>query len=349
MAAEADTGGDLRTRFQAGVIGCGRIGAGQDADSQAVGVYSHAGAFVRCAATELAAVCDRDPARARRCARRWGGAPYGEVDDMLEAQALDMVSVCTPDDTHAAVLRRVIESGSVRLVIAEKPLAASAEEARSILRLAGRRGVRILVNYSRRFAPSHRRLQAFIEAGGIGSVQAVSGYYTKGIRHNGTHWLDLARMLAGEINEVTGRANRSAPGGPGDPTLDVLLRFSGGATGVLLGADASRFSVFEMDILGTAGRVRVLQDGRVFECCRVVPDPDFAGYRALRRSPGPRGGLRDVLLRVVEDGVRCLRTGSEPLCTGADGLAVLRLAEAALDSARTGRTVRLDRKGWRDR
>jgi len=327
--------------YKAALIGCGRIGS-ESADSpSSVGIYTHAGAYAACAATRLAAVCDIDRIRLARCGERWQvEARYTDPLELLAEERPDIVSLCTPDDTHATLLRAVLETPGVKAVLAEKPLAPTTEEARELVTLAENRGVVLAVNYIRRFAPSHVELQNWLSTGGVGNLQAVSGYYVKGLLHNGTHWLDLARYLAGEVDSVLGHDRLQEPSN--DPTLDVELTFANGARGCLFGLDARRFSHFEMDLIGSAGRVRLTEFGHNLEVYETVDSPRYAGCRELARIDSAfRVGLKDVLLHAVQDVVRCLAEGGQPRCSGSDGVAALEMAFAARASLIDGRPRRV--------
>ena len=152
----------------------------------------------------------------------------------------------------------------------------------------------------------------------------MSGVYVKGLMHNGTHWLDLLRMLAGEPVAARGW-DRLGEGGP-DPTLDAELRLASGAGVRLAGLDMERFTAFEMDLTGTTGRVRITESGHVIERFGVGDDPRHPGYRVLRPAERVTGVLRDATLHAVADLSRCVREGGEPACTGEDGVAALALA-----------------------
>jgi predicted dehydrogenase len=324
---------------RAALIGCGRIGSEFADDPRVAGVYTHAGAFAA-SAVEFAAVCDVDAARAARCARRWGVAQaFTDVDAMLEQVRPAVVSVCTPDETHAAILRRVLASADVRAILAEKPLAQTTQDADALVRTARERGVVLAVNYSRRYSAGHARVREMIAAGRIGTVQAVSGFYTKGVLHNGTHWFDLARWLVGEIAAVQAFTPSS---GVADPTLDVRVEFDNGAAGFLHGCAADAFAIFEMDVVGTEGRVRLVDAGHTVQIQAVGDSPHYSGYRALLPAQLHGGGFDDVLLHAVADLLDCLDgRAARPRCSAADGLAALRVAEAAMASAGHGRRVEL--------
>lgn len=331
--------------YRAAVVGCGRIGSELADDPLLSGVYSHAQAYSLCPGVALVALCDRDPVKLDRCGDRWGVGPrYGDLRQMLVEQQPEIVSICTPDRTHFALARETILSPGVRAVLVEKPLAMEAAEGQVLVRLAQEQGVLLAVNYSRRFADSHLRLKRFIGEGGIGQIQTVAGFYTKGIFHNGTHWVDLARFLVGEVVRVWGFNNRGQNGD--DPTLDAVLEFDVGVKGHLQGCDDGAFGLFEMDLIGTAGRVRIADYGQVLETFSVTDSPYYSGYKSLVRVPGLEGGLSDAMLGAVEDLVRCLDHQCQPRCSGWDGVTALRVAEAVCQAARSGYPVTIAQGGY---
>jgi len=321
--------------YRAALIGCGKIGTEFADDPRIKGVYTHAGAYVACRKTELVAVCDTDPAKAARCGKRWEvPAVYTDVAHLLAEQSPDIVSICTPDATHADILLAILQTTGVRAVLAEKPLALEVHQAENLVRLAQERDVLLAVNYSRRYSKGHSRIRQVIRSGGIGDIQKISGLYTKGVLHNGSHWFDLARWLIGEVRKVQGLNAGREPGA--DPTLDAWLMFDNGTTGFLQGCRAEAFSVFEMDIVGTQGRVRLVDSGHRIELFRVTESPYYSGYSSLHKSHEQDGVLDNTLLHAVEDLVSCLEQGGQPRCSGMDGLAALRIASAVVSSAQDG-------------
>jgi predicted dehydrogenase len=327
--------------YRAALLGCGKIGSEFSDDPRVRGVYSHAAAYVASPATTLVAVCDRDPAKVARCGERWSvAARYTEPQRLLAAEQPEIVSVCTPDATHPELVRAAIETPSVRAVLAEKPLALRAADAAELVRLAAERGVHLAVNYTRRYCQRHAQFREWVRSGGLGEIHSVVGSYTKGLLHNGTHWIDLARFFVGEVAWAWGTDVRREPGD--DPTLDAFFQFESGAGGHLAGGDALAYNLFELDLVGPRGRLRITDLGEAFEVFEVADSPRFSGYREFAPRASYRDGLRDVLKHAVDDLVRCLDEGRTPRCSGADGLAAIRIAEAVRASARTGSKVCLE-------
>lgn len=318
--------------YRAALIGCGRMGGGLPSDVQTHGVQTHAAAYAACPDTTLVAVCDRDRRRATQCAQRWDGAAvFTDVARLMAEQRPEIVSICTPDSTHADVLETVLQANSVRAVLVEKPFTLDVPRAEALVARAEQQGTIVAVNYTRRYSPGHHQARKRIGNGGLGHVQNVSGLYTKGVVHNGTHWFDLARWLVGEIVEV--RAFQLKQDESNDPSLDVRMTFEGGAVGYLQAVQVDAISVFEMDIVGTLGRLRLVDAGHRIEEFEISESPHYRGYDAYVRLTERDGGMADCLLRAVEDLVHCVVSRATPLCSGHDGLAALRVAKAAIQSA----------------
>jgi predicted dehydrogenase len=282
----------------------------------------------------MVAVVDRDVTRAQAAAQRFDVGSYTDVRELLSSVRPELVSLCTPDPTHAELLELILETPGVRGVLAEKPLADSAASAASLGRLARDRGVVLSINYSRRFAPSITRLARAIAAGELGELQHVHGIYTGGLRHNGTHWLDLLRMLAGEPVAARGWDRLRERGT--DPSLDAELLFDGGAGARLAALDAERFTAFEFELTGTAGRVRLASAGHRIERWGVGADELHPSYRVLVSSLADESALRDMTGHAVTDLVRCVLDGGRPACGAEEATRALLLAEAIAASARTG-------------
>lgn len=324
--------------YRAAIVGCGLIGSEFADTVELAGTWSHAAAYAANPDTELVALCDSDAARLARCAARWRVAQtYSDYAQLLAEVQPEIVSVCVPDALHYAVIAAALRQASVRAVFAEKPLACDLAQASELVSLAAERGVLLAVNYSRRYAPGFAVLKELIADGAIGSIQAISGYYTKGVAHNGSHWFDLVDYLLGPIVEVSASDRLHEAGS--DPTLEVGLLLAGGARGYLQGCASACYALFEMDIVGSAGRVRMLDSGLRIELQPAADSAFGAGYRSLGPAESMEGGLGQALPAAIADIVSCLRAGTVPRCSGADALRALGVALAAQRSVRCGAPV----------
>ncbi len=325
--------------YRAALIGCGKIGSEFADDPRITDIYTHAGAYTACPDTNLVAVCDADGDKVKKCGMRWGVSRiFQDFQTMIEETQPEIISICTPDSTHKFVICEVMEHRCIRAIFAEKPLALSLEDATEILELAQARNVTLAVNYFRRYASNIQCLKRDItEEKCIGEIQTVSCHYTKGILHNGTHLLDLARYLIGDIISVQGFHNQRSDSQ--DPSLDAYLHFGNGASGFIHGCDEKMFDICEMDIIGSEGRIRILDSGHTIERYEICDDPHYSGYMGLSLTEKDTRGMTDTLLRGVEDLVFCLNHKKVPLCSGFDGYTALNLGLSIRMSARTGKII----------
>lgn len=322
-------------RLRGAVIGAGRIGAGFDVPGSG-SVLTHAGAYRASSRTQLVGICDLRADVAAACGRLWGVPAFADVDEMLAAAEPEIVSICTPDETHAEIAARVVAAASVRGILMEKPLALSLADAERTVAAASRRGITLAVNYSRRWAHGIQRVGQLLRSGRLGAVRTITGHYANGWLHNGTHWIDLARLLIGEVSRVRAlHAIDSSVDGP----LDAELAFANGARGVVLGHAGVGLSFFEMDIVCQRGRVRLVAGAEQIEVFELRPSPTYATFVAYAPTEAFAGGLAHAMLQAVDDTAECVAAGAVPACTGHDALQALRVAEAARKSEQAWVTI----------
>jgi predicted dehydrogenase len=328
--------------YRAGIIGCGKIASEFADDPRMEGdIFTHAEAYTHCPETDLVAICDTNPNQLAKCGQRWGVcARYTDLNEMIGHENLDIISVCTPDSTHAQVIKDILsEPRTVKAILCEKPLATTVGAAQELIALSQQKAVILAVMYMRRHARNFQALKDFLVSGQLGSIQAISGWYTKGVRHNGTHWFDSIRHLVGEVTWVMAwdRLKDSLD----DPTLDVVLGIENGSIASLRACDVKYYTIFEMEILSSLGRVRLLDSGFHIETSKVIKSKRYTGYKELEITPASFGDRKHLMAHAVEDLAEALRTGKPVACSGVDGLAAIRIADGAVQSARSGKVVHL--------
>lgn len=331
--------------YRAVVIGCGYIGS--QVEEQAPGsIASHAGAYAAASGVDLVGVFDPDDARAKTAADHWGVAAFPSLEALLGEARPAIVSVCSPTQFHAAQTEACLRHQTVLAVLAEKPLATSLADARGLAELASDLGKPLAVNYSRRFDPGHQRVAGEIRNGGLGRIQHVSGWYTKGIRHNGSHMLDLLAWYFGDVKsaQVTAvhdwaNGDNGDNGDNDDPSIDADIEYAspGQETRVrarIFGCDATAHNIFELFILGEAGRMRLSEGGHRIERQLVGDDFHHPGYRALGAAETLQTAMKDTALHAVEDLVAVLEGRRDaPVSNAANACTALELAERLASQA----------------
>ncbi len=166
---------------------------------------------------EIVATCDVVPQRAEEAAEKYGGTPYQDVVEMLDAEAPDALVICTPPFAHGDIEEEAASRGIHFFV--EKPVAISMAMAERVLAAVREHDIITQVGYMFRLSPPIVAVQRMLSERAIGMVQAH--YYMPGLPNKGwwpkmemgggqlveqaTHMLDLGRFLAGDVRTVIGK------------------------------------------------------------------------------------------------------------------------------------------------
>ncbi|MFN3622284.1 MAG: Gfo/Idh/MocA family protein, partial [Nitrososphaerales archaeon] len=114
----------------------------------------------------LAAFCDINAERVKGYEKKYGVRGYCSVDEMLQKEVLNAVTICTPTITHGEVAKKTLNAGLHTFV--EKPLTLSSTEGDELLEIAKKQGVILTAGYIERFNPAVSTLKALIMSGRIG-------------------------------------------------------------------------------------------------------------------------------------------------------------------------------------
>ncbi|MGV9770500.1 Gfo/Idh/MocA family protein [Streptosporangium sp. NPDC003464] len=291
----------------------------------------------------IAGIADTDAARAAGLAREHGTAAYGDHAALLRSERLDAVYVCVPPFAHGQIELAVLDAGLSLFV--EKPLALDEATARRVAAAARRRGAVTAVGHHWRYLDVVEQARRLL---GDRPVRLAVGVWLDKVppvpwwpRRDGSggqvieqavHVLDLARLLVGEVTEVSahesGHPPDQAEGAVGAAT-GALLRFRDGATGIL-GATC---------LLGWKHRagLEIYAEGIAL---RISEDRLVVDTGAGRRVIIEAGDARRRVDRAFVDAV--LRRGTDVRAPYDDALRTHRLACAVARAATSGAPVRLE-------
>jgi len=202
--------------LKVGIIGCGKI-----ADS-------HAAQIRRIQGCEIVGVCDREPLMAQQLYKRFPIKQwFSSVSDLLEQSKPDVVHITTPPQSHFELASRCLEQGSH--VYLEKPFTVWEDEARTLIAMAEKRGLKITAGHDDQFSHVARRMRSLVRSGYLGGPAVhMESYYCYEISKSGyagallgdkQHWV---RRLPGKLlqNIISHGIARIAEFLPGDdPTV----------------------------------------------------------------------------------------------------------------------------------
>lgn len=256
------------------IIGCGRIAGGYD-DPSDDRVRTHAKAFVRHAACRLVGVCDADELVARSFADTWGvPLAYTDPHELLDACRPQVLSICTPTDSHESLLAMACDAG-IPTVWLEKPAAMSTAAVMRLQAAVAVSGTKVWVNYFRRYDAGFLWAKQLLDE--VAPLRNVRAIYTKGLRHNGSHMFDLIHWYFGPIEEIV---LQEVLFDAEFPAASARLRTP--TTPIdMVALDHWDYELFELDVIGARGRIVVKDGGQKIVSERVVEARYYSGYRNL--------------------------------------------------------------------
>src|ERR1700692_1098786 len=124
----------------------------------------------------VAAIASRDAVKARAFAREFAVARhFGSYEELLADRGVDAGYIPLPNRLHAGRSIRAAKAG--KHVLAEKPLSATAGEARAMFDAARRHGVHLAEGYPYRAQPQTLKLRELLDAGVIGGVRLIQASF----------------------------------------------------------------------------------------------------------------------------------------------------------------------------
>jgi predicted dehydrogenase len=331
----------------------------------------HARAIAATPGTELRAVYNRSPEKARAFAAEFGGEAVGDFDELLRRPDIDVVCVTVPSGQHGEIAIRALEAG--KHVLCEKPLEITTERI-DLMTAAAKRSGRILAGvFQSRLGAGAQHLKGALRAGRFGRLALCSAYvkwwrtpeYYSGSSWKGTrsldgggalmnqaiHAVDLLQWLVGMPNKVSGQVRTLVHKIEMEDTAVAWLEFSTGALGVIEAATSCYpGSRQRIEIAGERGTV-ILEDDRIlkWEFAESLPGEDLIALGG-RSSIG--GGASDPKAIGVEghrllvaDLADSIRTGRPPLIDSREARNAVAIIEAIYLSARSGSPVQLGGQG----
>ena len=295
--------------LRAGIIGAGWIG------------QRHAETLADRGDVAVSAVCDLDLHRASEVAAGCGGEAFCDWREMLDRASLDAVWVCTPPRAHAEPAVACLERGLALYL--EKPIARSPADAGRIVAAAARAQAVCAVGYQWRAVDVIEDLRLALAGRTVGCLvgQSIGGTQSRSwftdraagggnLLERGSHHIDLARVLAGEVVAVQAAASTVplAPGRGGDidDAVTIVLHFATGGIGTIVVAWTS-------DDLPGSYWAEVITESAAL---RLDLDPGLPALRGQRRGVGRRG-IAHPAVRAFRGPVRrrcsCGRPGSRLL------------------------------------
>ncbi|MBO1107375.1 Gfo/Idh/MocA family oxidoreductase [Plesiomonas shigelloides] len=337
-------------KIKIAIVGCGRISK------------NHFGSIEQLENEfELVAVCDNNHSVLQAHKEQYKVPGYLSLDELLEKEAVDIISLCTPSGLHSRQAIRAAKSGVH--VISEKPMATKWADGLAMLKACDDAGVRLFVVKQNRRNSTLQLLKRAVTEKRFGKIHMVhvnvfwtrpQEYYDRAawsgtwdmdggaFMNQATHYVDLLHWLIGPVEKVHAITSTHRDIDVEDTGV-VNIKWRNGAVGSMAVTMCTYPKNYEgsITILGEKGTVRVggvavneIQDW-IFD---EEKDYDSQISDANYQTTSVYGFGHPPYFKNVAD---VLRGKAEPETDGREGLKSLELLIATYRSARDGKEMGL--------
>src|SRR5438874_7578787 len=330
----------MTSKLRFGIIGCGVIG------------HIHAEAIATLPDAQLVAVVDTVLKPTQELMDEFHVTHYGNLQEMLAREQLDVVDVCTPSGQHGEHACQVMRSG--RNVIVEKPMEISHAAIAEMLQVQQETGVKQAVISQHRFDPDTIKVHDLVEQQAFGRLVLGNAlipwwrsqaYYDSGawrgtweldgggvLMNQSIHSIDVLQWLMGPVKSIFAYTDTLVHRVETEDVAVAVLRFANGALGTIAATTGAYPGMgTRIELHGDKGSA-VIEDDRLSYLHLAQDDREEVGpYGAGReqRAPtspaGPSAAQNPAALAIrshalqIEDMIRAVRENGTPLVEGLAG------------------------------
>jgi predicted dehydrogenase len=346
-------------KINIGIIGCGSITKTRHAPEYAANPNVNEVVYY-----------DRNPERAELLAKKFGGRVALSKDEIMHDVTIDAISDCSANNTHHIVTSWALESG--KHVLCEKPIANSIEEAEKMVFLAKKTGKLLMIAHNQRFTKAHQKAKEIIQSGMLGKVFTFkTNFGHKGPEYWGVnksnstwffkkeksflgvagdlaiHKIDLLRfLLDDEISEVStykGALDKKDENGDLIEVCDNLVGILKTKKGSLGTASFSWSYYGDEDnstvIYFEKGMIKIYADSNA-QLELITKEGERIKYELGTETKQ----TSEIQLNsgVIDSFINSIIKNNEPQVTGEDGLIALKIVYAMMESAESGKSVKIN-------
>jgi predicted dehydrogenase len=303
---------------------------------------------------KVGVVCDKSRERLDHI-----GKLYPEVEKasefarVVEDPSIDMVAIATPVSTHYALATACLTAGKHTFV--EKPLAVTSVQCSQMIALAESRSLTLMVGHTFVYTTTVRKIKEIVDSGEIGDLMYINcrrlnlGLLQKDVNvawDLAPHDISIILFIMGK-KPVSVNCQGKAHVSPGiEDVTNISLSFSNGGFATIQSSWIDPRKVREITIVGTKKMIvyddtEPLEKIKIYDKCVELPrryetfgEFQYSYHYGDICSPFVR--QEEPLKSECQHFVDCIDRGTLPDSSGRDGLAVVRILEAATESLRSG-------------
>ena len=319
--------------FNFGLIGLGRI-----SDKHIEGIEKNEEA-------NLYAICDKVEEKVNDKHKNVPSAKtFLDYKKLLDDDNIDIVNIATESGYHAEIAKECLNHG--KHVIVEKPMALSLKDARDMINLAEKKGLKLAVCHQNRFNPTIQNLKSAVDKGNFGKIihgvasirwNRNDDYYNMDNWHGtlkydggmlmnqGIHNLDIMRWMMGDIEYIRGDIQTSLRDIEIEDIAVGTVKFKNGALGIIEGSTCIYPTNLEetFNLFGESGTVRIggIAMNKVIDW-KFEKDDIKDAIDSSYETDSVYGYGHNLLFKDV---IESIKEDREPLVNGYEGMKAIEL------------------------
>lgn len=327
----------MSNRYEVAIIGAGPNPDNRTIEGYAMG-YLHANSYRKIEDVELIACADIELENARKFAESYRIDPelaYEDFSTMLDEVRPDIVSVCTPPDTHAYIVKECAKSGIPSAIHCEKPMATNWGDSKEMTGLCKEKHIQLTFNHQRRMGEPFQDIKELLSTGAIGEPKRFQ--YSWGNFYDlGTHCIDLINYFNGDrkadwvIAQLDYREENIQFGAHNENQILALWQYKNGIYGLASTGQGANLFPGDMLLVGSNGFLEIsMYNPTRVRHINYEKDEEVYEYA---NSSGPSDQY--WIDNAIEEVVNSLAEGSESELSAKKALLTTEIIFAGYHSAR---------------
>ncbi|MDC1027474.1 Gfo/Idh/MocA family oxidoreductase [Candidatus Thioglobus sp.] len=264
--------------FSCILIGLGDIGLNYDLHrDQSKYIQTHSRAFFLNSGFDLQGGVDINSDACDTFTKKYNVKSFNMIEEALNEIKPDLVILAVPTSFQFLAIKEVLSCFVPKSILCEKPMGENLQDGKKIVSICKEKDVSLYVNYIRRCLPESMEIKRQIDEGIINTPIKSVVWYSKGISHNGAHFINLMEYWFGKCLDVKViNKGREFEGFGLEPL--VHMKFENSEV-IMISAWEEHFSHYTIEIVSSTGRLYWGNNG--LEWQNAIKSKNFTGYSYL--------------------------------------------------------------------
>lgn len=262
------------------IIGLGNIGFGYDLINSTNTNLTHSKVIHNHKKFELSGAVDINMQKCKKFANKYSTWTSTSISKALRYIKPDVVVIATPTEYHIKNIKEILNVFHPKVILCEKPISNSYEEAIKIQNIINKTEIKFLMNYQRRIEKGINEIKSRIDKQHIKPPFKGIAWYTGGLLNNGSHLTNLCEFLFGEVNNI--EKIKKIKKMKSDAIIDFKLNFDKGE--IIFLSTKRKYSHQEMQILFSNGCLNYEFGGQILRWRPMLKSDIFVNYDVLSKK-----------------------------------------------------------------